>query len=447
LEKYVLTSGVFDNEVQCKVYWEVFEHLPAPKGALKQNERDWLNKNLSKLMRMAELFLSIQDIKESDDHKCDLLYPKLLARKQYQSFNRHIKKDIKAFDKQVNKGATYYVQKYKTEKAILHYLHQSGQLIKKDNLPELIQNLDMYYALEKLDLHITTLSMAHVPGKGMYDLSSMDATASLLDLPQYADNPLITLYQANVTLMKTESEAAYFDLLNLLNQYESLVPLDVLKGFYTAAANHCAGQINRGNLEYNKKMYDLYTIMDDKQLLIDGGAIPAIKFKNVVIMGCRVGEYDWATEFIERYRLYIRQEIRDSVCHFNLGIVSFHQKDFTSAHGEFIQVGKVNRTYDINVKILIIKCLYEGETDYDSMMRSFRTSEKYFRENKSLSAKSKTSYANFIKILSLLYRVRHDVNAIKADVERIKEKLDARKVNSDKRWLLEKIKELQNKIK
>ncbi len=444
LKKYVLKSGVFDDDIQRTVYQETFDHLPTPEDTLKTSERNWLNKKLNSLMRLAELFLSIENLKKNDDHKCDLLYPDLLARKQYQSLNRHIKKDKKELDKWDNKGNEYYARKYKIEKTIFSYFHQSGRLIKEDNLPELIQNLDMCYILDKLDLHATALSMVYVPDKGTYDFTSMDATASLLDLPQYVSNPLIILYRANIALMETESESAYFDFLKHLGQYESEVPVDVLKGFYTSATNFCVEQISLGKLEYNRKMFELYKIMDDKNLLIDGGFIPAIRLKNVVTASCRVGEYEWAKNIIVRYRPYIREEIRDSVYHLNLGNIAFHQKDYEMAHSEFAQVDKVSKIYDINVRVAILKCLYEKQKDYnDYTMRSFRSTEKFFRENKSLPTKTIINCTNFLKILVRLYRLRHDVNTTQTDIERLRERLNKQKINEHKGWLLEKIEELK----
>ncbi len=372
-------------------------------------------------------------------------------RKQYQLFNRHINKDKKTLDKRDNKGAEYYLQKYKIEKAVRDYLHQSGRFpYKEDNLMNLIHSLDMFYAFNKLDTHITTLSMNRIPNKREYDLSSMEAVTSLFDLPQYSGNPLLNIYKANVDLMKTESETAYSNLLHMLSQYELIIPTDVLRDFYTSVVNHCVRQVKYGKLEYNRKTYELYKIMDKKQLLIEGGIIPAVKLKNIIIMGCRVEEYDWATEIINRYRRHIRQDISDSVYHFNLGTVAFYQKDYVTAHDEFIKVGKVNKSYNNNVRIFIIKCLYETEKDpmsYDYMIRNFRSTEMFFRDNTSLPTIDKIGYTFFIKTLVLIYRLRYNVNATQADIEKIRVKLNAQKLNSDKRWLLEKIEELEHKIK
>jgi len=450
LKKYVLKSGVFDDDMQCIVYREVFDHLPVPKDTLSKNERNWLNQKLNGLMRLAELFLSVQQIKNNDDHKCELLYPELLAREQYQSFERYIRKDKILLDKQSEKGARYYSQKYKIEKVISNYIHLGSKTFSKENnLQNLMQNLDMSYALDKLEIQTAALSTKYRSSKTEHDFSSMEAINPLLDLPQYAEDSIIKLYRANINLMQTTSEAEYANLLNLLDSSESIVPNGLLRTFYTAATNYCVGQIKKGKLEYNEEMFRLFKKMDEKKLLIDRGIIRPIKLKNLVTIGCRVEKYDWAKNAVERYRPYISKEIREDVYHFNLGTIAFHQKDYEAAHNEYIKVNKVNKTYDTNARIAILKCLYETETDpmsYDYMMKNFRSTKIFFKENKSLPTKDKRGYINFIEILVKIYRLRHNVNATKANIERIREGLNAQKLNSDKRWLLEKIKELEEKL-
>ena len=290
--------------------------------------------------------------------------------------------------------------------------------------------------------------MKNVFGEKEYDLSSMAAMSALLDLPQYAKQPLIILYRANVALMEATSDNTYFNLLNLLTQYESSVPVSVLKDFYATAVNHCAAQIRLGKPDYIKNVFDLYKKMDAKNLLIDNGFISKSNLKNIVTSACRAQEFVWAEKAVERYRPYLRRSIKDSVCYFNLGVIAFHQKDYEAAHDKFIQVDRIDKIHDINIRGLILKCLYEKEKEYsEPTMQAFRSAHKYFKGDKSLAAKIRTGYTNFIQILMNLYRLRHNVNATKANAERIKEKLAQQKVNSDKRWLLEKIEELERKIK
>ena len=448
LRRYALNAKEFDAEVQYTVYEKTFANKSVSQYTLSNNQRSFLNAKMNVLMRLAEQFLAIQALKTNVSYKCELLYDTLLKRQQYWLLNRHLTKHKKELSQQKEKDTAYYAHQAKVEKVNFNYLHYSGQLIQEDNLPDLIFSTDLHYLLDKLELQITALSMQYLPGKKEYDLSSMKATTSLLNLPQYAGHPLIILYRANIVLMETESEEAYADLLLLVEQYESLVPITILKNFYTTAINYCVAQIHFGVLDYVKNMFNLYKLMDSKNLLIDNGFISANDLKNIVTAACRVEEFVWAEEAIERYRSYLRKPIRDSVCHFNLGVIAFHRQDYEAAHNKFIQVDKIDRIYDINIRILILKCLYEKEKEYsEPTMQAFRSAHKYFKDNQSLSAENKRPFINFIQILIKLYRLRHNINAAKADTERIKEKLEQQKVNSDKRWLLQKIEELGQKIK
>lgn len=447
LKKYALNGKEFGENERSIVYEKTFTHKSPPEKVLNTNQRSLLNVKMNNLTSLAEQFLAMQAVKENKSYRCELLYNTLLKRKQYRLLNKHLKRHKKELAQQKDKDTGYYTHLSKVEQVKFDYLHHSGQLMQEDNLPDLICSLDMNYLLNKLELQLTALSMRHIPGKQEYDLSSMTAMTALLDLPQYAKHPLIILYRACIALAETKSEEIYLNLLNLLEQYEPLVPESILKGFYTVAVSHCATQIGYGKLEYFQIMFDLYKIMDAKNLLIDNGFISRSNLKNIVTMACRVEEFDWAKETIERYRPHLRKIVRDSVCDFLLGVIAFHQKDYETAHKKFVRVDRIDMTYDINTRLLILKCLYEEETDYYSTMQSFKSNQRYFKDNRELPAKTKKRYVNFIKILIKIYRFRDDVNATKAKLERIKEELNAQKVNCDKRWLLEKIEELMQAMK
>lgn len=99
--------------------------------------------------------------------------------------------------------------------------------------------------------------------------------------------------------------------------------------------------------------------------------------------------------------------------------------------------------YDDNVRFLLLKCLYETGKEYnEATEQAFNTAKKYFSNHKSMTALNKEGYQNFIQILIYLYRIRHGVGKIK--LEQVRERLQQQTVNSDKRWLLEKIGELDN---
>jgi len=451
LKRYALNGKEFGENERSIVYEKTFMRKSLLEKVLNKKKRSLLNVKMNNLTGLIEQFLAMQAIKENKSYKCELLYDTLLKRKQYWLLNRHLKKHKKELSKQKEKDITYYGHQSKVEQVILNYLHRSGQLMQEDNLPDLICSLDIHYLLNKLGLQLTALSMRNIPGKKEYDLSSMAAMTPLLDLPQYAEHPLIILYRASVALMETKSDKAYFNLLSLLEQYESVVPISTLKDFYTTTINYCSDQIRAGVSGYYKNVFNLYKVMDTKKLLLDNGFISPSNLKNIVTAACRVKEFVWAEEAIERYRLHLKQSIRDSVYHFNLGVVAFHQKDYETAHDAFTKVDKVDRIYYINTRVLILKCFYEKETDYGSTMQAFRSASRFFKDNRLLPAnQTQKAYINFLQILTKIYRFRRDVNFYhnvktkKEKLESVRKKLEKQKVNADKQWLLEKIEELES---
>jgi len=444
LRKSVLNKRTFTEEIECSIYRKVFNDLPAPKHILNKKQKGLLNAKMNVLLRLAEQFLSIKTMKTHDIHKCELLYPELIERNQYLLFNRHINKDRKQIDEQVAKGKDVYVQSQRIEENILNYHYRVGSITKENNLPDLIYNLDVSYLLNRLAHYATMLSLRIASQEEGYDFSSIKLLAEFMDSPQYAKHPHIILYRSIIKLMEMPEDKAYYDLLNLLDRHSEVTPYDMLKSFYEVAINYCVSKMWTDRTAYAQKMFDLYNIMHHKNLLVENGFIAINWLKNMIGIGCFAEEFEWTEMMIEYYRPYVREGVRDSVCHFNYGAIAFHQKDYEVAHDRFIQVGKVNLNYDTNTRVLILKCLYEKENEYSEYtMTTFRSADRFFNLNKQLPQRRKMGYRNFIIILMTLYRIRHREGT--RTLSWVEGQLEQQEVNSDKRWLLEKIEELKGR--
>ncbi len=216
LRKRILNKRAFSPDLQLDVYQRVFTDLPKPKGDLNKNQKSLLNAKLNVLTRLAEQFLVCEILKKDEAHKSELLYPELLERKQLMLFNRHINKNKKQLQDLPAKDVLQYEQLYKIENNILSSIYRNGQLLAKDNVSDANRSLDIYYLLNKLSLHTTAVSLLQSSDKKTYDFSSMEAANKLLDISEYAQHPLIMLYQANIELSETQDSEVYNNLLDLL---------------------------------------------------------------------------------------------------------------------------------------------------------------------------------------------------------------------------------------
>lgn len=431
----------FTADLEEIIYHKLF-NKKKKKNGLSELEKKRLSTKMSVLTRLAEEFLKIEALKENKAYSSDLLLQKILEKRQYRLFYRQINKDKKQLEKQPYKDFTYHQYQQFIEENTLNELHRSGELLNRDNLDELMYQIDMQYFLKKLSVYMTMLFLQNTSSR-IYDTTSAEFMFSVLDLPQYASHPLVQIHRASIDLMQAPSEKNYRQLLTMLHDNESAIPKDDLNGFYVAATNFCAQQIRKGKFDYHE-LFDLYRTMDEKDLLIEGNFIPVGKLKNTITAGCRVGEFEWAIALTEKYKNAVKKPIRQNVFHFNMGIIAFYQNDYKTALHHLVRVEHINLAYNIDCRNMIIKAHYETDQEYDERtLQIFRSTEKYFNENKELTPRNKKAYKNFIRTLINIYRIRHW--ATKMTLESIKEKLERQEVNSDKKWLMEKIDELDGK--
>lgn len=431
---------VFKHELQVIVYQKVFGDTPMSEWNLNESERVKLNKRLRRMTELAEQFLFIENTKKTDIYNKSF-YDELLRRDQFMVLDKRLQKDKKNIHK---KQSICYRQRYEIEHGRFYYLYKSGKLTKENNIPSaLSSSLDLDYLLSKLSFLVTRLSLRYEFDEGYQGIDEeLNTIRPLLELPPYADHPLIILYLANIELLKTKSETSYIRLLTLLEEHTIFTPTDLLIAFYATATMYCVTKINQGHFEYNQAMHDLYKIMHEKNLLIEDNFIQIGKLKNMITMACRAEEFDWAGQVLTYYKKFIPKLVRNSVCNYNLGIIAFYQKDYEKADTIFSKVGNIDAIHDINTRILRIKCIYEKEKHYSNYdMQTFRSALKYFKENKSLASKIKKRYINFIKTFIHVYKFRH--HETKMSLESIETKVNQQDTNADKRWLLEKIEELK----
>lgn len=440
LKRQVLNKKVVSLEVQLVMYNKVFGDKPAIKESLKKKQKGLLNTKMNLLLRLAEKFLSIEAL-DSNSY-FNLLFPKLIERQQTMLINRHKNKLEKNSENKIHKSEDHYYTQFKLASHLVNHTFSINKLPESANFANLEYNLDIYYLLQKLLIQMRVLSIRKVQSKTEYDFKSLNAINHLLELPKYANHPLIAAYKANLDLLDKGSLKSYIKLINILDEQENKISPDVLRAYYTNAANFCIEQVKRGNKIFNDRMFEVYQTMHSKNLLVDNNIVDIQILKNIVTMACRNTKFRFATSLISYYEDFLPKLIKNSVCQFLHGLIAFTQKDFDVAHDHFIKVEQVNLNYNINTKILILKCLYEKEREYNEYtMTAFRSAERFFKLNKQLPRENKKGFVNFIKILITLYRIRFKIGS--RTLNWIMNQLHNQEVNSDANWLKEKIEDLK----
>lgn len=410
---------------------------------LNKRQLNNIHAKMSLLHNLVQQFLRLEALKKSEKTKAYLLQEQLLETKQYRSYQKFVKVQKKQLQ-QIEMDAEFYEHRFIIEQGILSYTQLTGSLSKQNNISLIKENLTLYYLLHQMDAYLMELYLSELTATHQTDFAYYNAIQPLLKLPQFIEHPLLVVYQSVIHLMENKTDAAFLQMVNDLEVYGKFIPNYNLINFYNTLLNFCILQQRKGKPDYLNHQFKLYRQMDKNNLLLTNGQMHTSNLYNIVSISCKVEAFDWANKMLNKYYAYLPAQIAKQVKVFNKGIIAFYQKDYQVAIDYLFHLATVNLSQDMNRRNIIMKAYYELDAEYlETTHTLFRSFEKYIREHKSLTSKSKTSYKNFIRTLINLYRIKHGVT--KMQLDNLKRKLEAQQLNSNKSWLLEKMGELEDR--
>ncbi len=301
------------------------------------------------------------------------------------------------------------------------------------------QSLDIFYITQKLKMYVAWLSYRQ-----------FRATDKVLPLPEgfwenievgsFAEIPMIGIYRQVVQILHEPDNEPLFEALqaDLQRLGSALAPEDYRECCYIAQ-NYCALKINQGKSEYYNKAFAIFKTMVELDVLLEEGQLAEGVYKNIITTGLRAGEFNWVEQFIEEYSWYLPSGIRENARTYNLANLYSHLKQYNRAMEVLRNVEYSDVTYALGAKTILLRIYYE-QSEYmalDSLIDSFRI---YLRRNKQISKNLQKEYNNFLNLVKKLTTLRV---GDKKGLSEFRAKVVATSYNTPKKWLLDKIRELE----
>lgn len=313
-----------------------------------------------------------------------------------------MRKDIEAYpflDQDI------YYARYLMQRDQYQYVATKRNVAVKENLEELIRNLDYYYIINKLKFSAELINHTNI-------LAGTPESLFLEEIIQFVENtdlkrePAAEIYYLILkTLSHFEAEKHYHQLKAKLKENIGCFPQDELNDMYIFARNYCARQINSGNVGYLREVFELYQTLLESGIMLQGGELSQWDYKNIVSVGLRLEDFDWVERFIEEYRHRINSEEQENAYRYNKALYHYHLGAFGTTLELLRTVEFTDVYYHLDTKSLLVKTYYELE-EYEalsSLMEAFYT---YLRRNQLISDYNKDSYNNFLKMVKRLQRYR-----------------------------------------
>lgn len=415
-------------------------------GDIPYHNQKFLKLN-SDLVKLLEDFLAQQEYDHMLSLRTNLKLEGVRKRGIEKLYNGIIGELERLEKMEVNQSVEYYYTKYQIERGLFNLKTENEKKNAKFeietelNINKISENLDYFYIAEKLRLYCTLLSW-----KKMYqldiDMDNMDWVLTSAKQNKMEGIPPIQIYEKmQNTYVDGDNTSHYYELRQIMNKYIHLFPKEEVKEIYATAISYCINKVNKGDLNFQRETFDIYKETIDQSVIIINNDISPTTFRNIVFFALRVGEFDWAENFIFEYSKYIDEKYRANAVEFSLARLEFYRKDFNKVLDHLNKVTYEDVWYNLGSKSLLIFTYYElDETDaLESLLQAFKM---YIRREKSLTIDRKDTYLNLIKftlnLMKLTYKDKDKLNKLKTEITNTKGVVS-------KPWLLEKIDILLNK--
>ncbi len=274
-----------------------------------------------------------------------------------------------------------------------------------------------------------------------YRLTMFKEILNYISNEQTEEIPAILVFKTILLLLHTKEKKYYIQLKKLKEKYLNEFRFDDQHLIYIHIYDFAAYMVNfKGDDAYNYDMFEIYKELIEKNLMTkDSFLYP--NFMNVVKVACRVGEYEFAENFINEFRVSIPETEKENVLEFCYGIIEIAKKNYKKALTHLSKTNFQNFIFKVQVKILLLKTYYKLEMHEQAlgMIDSFR---HYVSREESLLKEHKESYNKFLILVSDLIKVKESYSKDKSfEFERIKKETDLIPANPFriKAWLLEEI--------
>ena len=340
-----------------------------------------------------------------------------------------------------NRHGLYYFDLYAIErfKYVLANF-ESKRVIKSNiqnlNLSEVDENLNVFYISEKLRNYCLVLSwskMIEIETK----VPLIDQIIDLVD-PKYISIPSIAIYyQIYLTFINPDIHVHFYKLKELIKLHIHLFPGNEARDIVNAAINYTIQQQNKGNMSFAQDNFELWKHGLETQVVLINDEISPWSFKNIVTLALRLNQFKWVETFIDDYGPKINVSFRENAINYNRASLYFYKKEYDRAIPllQKVQFDEIN--YGLGAKSILLACYYELD-EFDALYSHIESFKVFIKRHKAITDDIKKSYiqlANFTKKLL-------ESGGDKSKLLSIKESIVSSQTSS-KKWLLEKVEELQ----
>ncbi|MCB0728316.1 MAG: hypothetical protein KDD00_12690 [Ignavibacteriae bacterium] len=397
------------------------------------------------LTELTEKFIVIQKLESNETEYSLQLGNALFERNQIKLLEKSITSAFKSLDKSVFDSEDYFYYKFRIQNQMTYFRYASNyayldKIILQSDWENVFEDFTNYYLLKSMIMYLNSINLQKLVNK-KFRTASFGELINKIKPEDYADIPVIRMYYYLIKMKLDKGhETYYFQLKDLLSSTKKDLNIYDLIGAYVHMEAYCTERITEGIKEFEMERFELYkNELNDKTYLMNDNTMSPLFYRNVVLAGLTLKEFEWTRNFINKYRSGLNKKFRNNYYFYGMAKYEFSVKNFESSL-DLISKIKFDEVYmKINTKILYLQLLYELGYE-DTLISSLENFRHFLNNNKLIPDERKILYSKFYKFLNKIVAIR-DKNK-KAESGILKKNISKENFLPNKDWLLEKVKSL-----
>lgn len=236
------------------------------------------------------------------------------------------------------------------------------------------------------------------------------------------------------TKLYPDKEDYYSELKKSVMKNASLFTGNFMRHILVNMLDYAVMKLSKGNEMYLKEIFIINKIMAEKNLTFFGEYIQPEYFYSVIEHASELNELDWTDEFMDKYKIYLRKDFKETVINLSLSKIYFTRNEFNDSLTSLLKVNNINPYFYIAQKILLIQNYYEIN-EPGSIKHVLETLTKYLGRRKDVPPEIDRKCRKFIYYLRKIIKLRTE-----KEVKMLSQELNEEKYFINKKWLTDKLK-------
>lgn len=194
---------------------------------------------------------------------------------------------------------------------------------------------------------------------------------------------------------------------------------------------------------HGKEVHDINKFCIENGALIDENSkepqvLHENRIRNCFAYAIRVSDWEWAEKFVENYKDYMSDDVRDNTYHYLIGQCKMTNKKFGEAMEHFSKVKLKDAIINVDIRNFYLKCLYE-EGYWEELLAAI-DSFNHFLDYQEIPWEFKqTDFKSYFKYLKIMIKIKTDGGKLDSAILFEAENLPS---FLSKGWVISKLKEL-----